>query len=116
MIAAGVLLSAVTSHPAVVRDNVLGVRVLVAAVVAVFGVMCAGKAYIDSSIVPHLPPSAAAHGGGSSGKRKRRKKKGGGSGEDGGALALVRSSERIRDLALIVAMYGVTNKLIGFVW
>ncbi|GBF98341.1 plastidic ATP ADP-transporter [Raphidocelis subcapitata] len=99
----------------VARGNgVLSVQIQCAAVVVMAGVMCAAKAFVDSQVRPYL----------SGGSRKEAKKKtkaakaeaGGGEGKKPDTWAILRSSSRIRDIALMVMGFGICNKVFGWTW
>lgn len=101
-------------------NEVLALQILTAAVLGMTGLMCGVKAALDAHVAPHV-----ARQEGRRRSSKKQQQQGGSAGAAGGddketrkqgALAVIRASPRIRDLTLLVMGYGVTHKLLGFVW
>jgi AAA family ATP:ADP antiporter len=124
LVAGGVFVRAVNAAlPA--GAPLLGMRVLVGAVVAMSAVMFAAKAFIDARILAPMEAAAAAaaakEGSGADGaatgkpdkKEKKEKKKEGSFAE---SIAVLRSSPKIGNLALLVMGYGVAHRLFEFAW
>lgn len=83
----------------------LSLRYLVSTVVVMSGVMLASKLYMDKTIKSNEIPDKAP-------KKKSSKKKGSMS----DSLAVLRSSPKILNLALLVVGYGVSHRLFEFAW
>lgn len=97
------------------KDNeVLSLQILTAAIVAMTGLMCVVKNYVDTSILPYVYSKQ----GGKKEKKKSDKAGGGGEAkkEKAGTWELLTSSPRILNMTLMVMGYGICHKLFGFVW
>ncbi|GBG00278.1 hypothetical protein Rsub_13004 [Raphidocelis subcapitata] len=129
LVAAGCFIRAVNAAlPA--GSQLLGLRVLVGSVLVMSVAMFAAKAFIDSRILEPMARreeaalAAAAAGGDAAAiaavAEAAAPKKGGKKKKDKGTFsenfAVLKSSAKIRNLALLVMGYGVAHRLFEFAW
>lgn len=83
-------------------------QILTGAIVVMTAGMCAVKAWVDSSILPHIskPAGKKPKKGGDQSKPKKKQS----------SWELLTSSPRILNMTLMVMGYGICHKLFTFVW